>query len=176
MSKSAKKTRLSQQFLEPRKRIRKKIGDVYEIQTSKELAYFQYNIENQKWGSLIRVLQGFYKTRLSREKLDEIVKKPHRFQKFLYLTDAIKDQEVILIDNFPIPEFAKDLPIFKASNDLKTTPSEEKIWWLWDGEKEWKVGKLSLKEQMKYPLERLCDATALIRNIETGMSLGDKLC
>jgi len=158
------------------KRIRKKIGDVYEIKTSKGLAYFQYNIENQKWGSLIRVLQGFYKTRPSYEEIYDLVKKPHRFQKFLYLMDAIKDQEIVHVNTYPVPEFAQNLPVFKASNDLKTTPSKDKIWWLWDGEKSWKVGKLSLEEQMNYPLERLCDATALIRNIETGMSLGDKLC
>jgi len=57
----------------------------------------------------------------------------------------------------------------------KTDP-KEKIWWLWDGEKSWKVGKLSIDEQKKYPLKELCDITALTKSIEKGKSFSDELC
>ena len=70
------------------KRFRKKIGDVFEVSTSKGLAYFQYTHEHTKppkWGSLIRVLEGFYDKRLSQEELIDLVKKPHRFQTFCFL-------------------------------------------------------------------------------------------
>lgn len=156
---------------------RKKIGDVYEIETAKGLAYFQYKLENYEWGSLIRVLQGFYKSRPSQEEFFILIKKTHRFQKFITLNKAIREKEVVFIENFPVPEFAQKLPIFKGSNYHKI-PSEDKIWHLWDGKKSWCVGKLSLEEQKKYPLDGICDATALKHFIETGRGPGgfDKLC
>ena len=60
------------------RRIRKKIGDVIEIPTSKGFAYVQYTHYHKDppvYGSLIRVLEGFYKTRPSEQEFSEIVKK-----------------------------------------------------------------------------------------------------
>ena len=64
-------------------RVRKKIGDVIEIPTSKGLAYVQYTHYHQAppvYGSLIRVLKGFYKARPSEQELAQIIVQPHRFQ------------------------------------------------------------------------------------------------
>ena len=161
------------------KRFRKKIGDVFEVSTSKGLAYFQYTHEHTKppkWGSLIRVLEGFYDKRLSQEELIDLVKKPHRFQTFCFLQQGFKEGKIIHVGNFLVPEFAQKFPIFKGSNALPGKDPLEKVWWLWDGEKEWKVGKLSLEEQKKYPLHGICDVSALTVNIETGKSLGRDLC
>ena len=82
-------------------RRRKKVGDLYEIETAKGLAYFQYNLENHEWSSLIRVLQGFYKSRPSQGCLAELVKKSHRFQQFLALNKAIREKyEGLVFVNF----------------------------------------------------------------------------
>ena len=70
--------------------------------------------------------------------------------------------------NFPVPEFAQKFPVFKNSMSLTKKEPEEEVWSLWDGDKSWKVGKLSLEEQKKYPMKKLCDVKALARNIETG--------
>ena len=59
---------------------------------------------------------------------------------------------------------------------FKRPLAEEAEWSLWDGEKSWRVGKLSLEEQMKYPKEGLYNDTGLIHAIETGMSGDLKLC
>jgi hypothetical protein len=81
-----------------------------------------------------------------------------------------------LIANFPVPEFAQKFPVFKATNALPKSDPKDAIWWLWDGKKEWRVGKLSEKEQKKYPYRIFCDNIALIYHIETGLSAGRKLC
>lgn len=157
----------------------KQIGDVYEIQTSKGLAYFQYtheHIKPPKWGSLIRVLRGFYGKRPAVNELAEIVKKPHRFQVFLFLNQAIKEKEVAFVGNFQIPGFSQKFPIFKNTNTLPKGDQREAIWSLWDGEKSWRVGKLSEEEQMKYPFHSLCDTTTLVRDIEEGVFFNRILC
>jgi hypothetical protein len=38
------------------------------------------------------------------------------------------------------------------------------------------VGFLSPEEQKMYPLQKLCSISSLIKNIETGKSLGIELC
>lgn len=170
---------MKEEKLQPIKRIRKKIGDVIEILTSKGLAYVQYTHEHTKlpkWGSLIRILQGFYDIRPSQKELVELVKKPHRFRTFCPVYYGINTGDWKLVGNFPVPEFAQKFPIFKLSTALPGEDPLEKTWWLWDGEKEWKVGKLSLEEQKKYPLQKICNDTALIENIETAKSLGRELC
>jgi hypothetical protein len=157
----------------------KKIGDVYEIKTSKGLSYFQYTHEYTKppkWGSLIRVLDGFYQERPSMEEIYAIVNKKHRFQTFCFLQAALKESSVEFVENMDIPEKFKKFPIFKGTNSMPKRDPLDKIWWLWDGEKSWRVGKLTIEEQMKYPVKELCDAAALIGNIEKGKSFSDILC
>ena len=162
------------------RRIRKKIGDVIEVPTSKGLAYVQYTHEYTKppkWGSLIRVLQGFYKKRPSMEELGEVVDLPHRFQTFCPVYRVVNIGDFDRVGNFPVPAFAQKFPIFKNMQYLfKRPPPEEAIWYLWDGEKSWKVGKLSLEEQMKYPFKSIYNDTGLVHIIETGMNGLLKLC
>lgn len=158
---------------------RKKIGDVYELKTEKGFAYLQYTHEYTKppkWGSLIRVLDGFYEKRLTIKELKSLVNKQHQFQTFCFLQQGIKTGEVLFIENFSVPEFAQKFPIFKGTNSSAKRDPLDKVWWLWDGDTSWKIGKLSLKEQKKYPLKELCDITALISSLEKGTSLGDVLC
>ena len=163
------------------RRIRKKIGDIIEIPTSKGLAYVQYTHEHTTppvWGSLIRVLQGFYQKRPSHEELEKIVQEPHRFQTFCIVYRVVNIGDWERVGNFPVPDFAQKFPIFKGTNHLAKDDPNKKIWFLWDGEKEWKVGTLSLEDQMKYPTHSIYNDTGLVHAIETGRGPGgfETLC
>lgn len=162
------------------RRLRKKIGDIIEIPTSKGLAYVQYTHEHKDppvYGSLIRVLVGFYEKRPSIEEVQNIVDKPHRFQTFCPVHRTVNIGDWERVGNFPVPGFAKKFPTFKNMRYLFKRPKpEEANWTLWDGEMSWHVGKLSMEEQMKYPKESIYNDTGLIQAIETGMSGDLKLC
>ncbi len=159
--------------------MRKKLGDVIEIPTSKGLSYVQYTHENKAspvLGSLIRVLEGFSKTRPSNEELSHLIKKPHRFQTFCPVHHSVNLGFFELVGNFPVPDFAKKFPTFKSSNTSHKIDPEKKKWWLWDGEKSWKVGELSVEEQKKYPFKGGFNDTGLVTAIENGEWGGRKLC
>lgn len=163
------------------RRVKKKIGDVIEIPTSKGLVYIQYTHEHTAFpvfGSLIRVLQGFFEKRPNDEELRELVKKPHRFRTFCPVHRVVNIGDWERVGNFPVPDFAQKFPIFKNTNALPKDKHEEKLWSLWDGEKSWKVGKLSLEDQKKYPQQCIYNDTGLIQAIETGMGPGgfEELC
>ena len=114
------------------RRLHKKIGDIIEIPTSKGLAYVQYTHQHKGpgtiWGSIIRVLQGFYKTKPSEEELAEIVNKPHRFQTFCPIYRGVNIGDWERVGNFPVPEFAQKFPIFKNTNSLPNDDPKEAIW------------------------------------------------
>ena len=42
-----------------------------------------------------------------------------------------------------------------------------KVWWLWDGEKEWRVGEITA-EQRGLPIRGVWNDTLLIERIESG--------
>ena len=161
------------------RRVKKKIGDMIEIPTSKGLAYVQYTHEHKippSFGSLIRVLQGFYKTRLLDKELGKIVKEPHRFQTFCSVHYGVNLGEWERVGNFPVPDFAQKFPIFKSTNALPKSDPQNVTWWLWNGEKSHKAGKLSIEEQRKYPEKAIYNDTGLVHAIETGKSMGRDLC
>ena len=165
------------------RRVKKKVGDVIEIPTSKGFAYVQYTHEHNGpgtiWGSLVRVLQGFYKERIAPKELEKIINQVHRFQTFCPVHHSVNKGDWNRVGNFPVPEFAQNFPIFKNMRCLFKRPKPENAEWsLWDGEKSWYVGKMSLEEQMKYPDKFSYNDTGLIHAIETGRGPGgfEKLC
>ncbi len=72
----------------------------------------------------------------------------------------------VIIGNFPIPEFAKKFPLFRTGV-IDPATGKVKVWWLWDGEKEWRVNDITL-EQRKLPLRGIWNNTLLIERIEQG--------
>src|SRR5262249_41963980 len=76
-----------------------------------------------------------------------------------------------IIGNEPIPEWAIPFPIFR--NGLPDREGKVNQWWLWDGEKEWKVGKLTPEEVRSYPGLGVANDTALIQMIENGWTSWD---
>ena len=66
--------------------------------------------------------------------------------------------------NFPIPSGASDFPIFRTGVEDPET-RKVKVWWFWDGDKEWKVGDIT-PEQRKLPLRGNWNDTLLIERIE----------
>ena len=91
--------------------------------------------------------------------------KPHSFVTFFPLGAAVRRKIFKIIGNQPVPEFAQKFPIFKSSLAPKTY--KPVIWYLWDGEREWRVDRLS-EEEKKYPTRGICNDTALIQLIEEG--------
>ena len=152
------------------RRIKKKIGDVIEVPTHKGLAYVQYTHEHKDppvFGSLVRVLKGFYKKRPSLEEMETIVNKPHKFQAFCPVYRVVNIGDWDRVGNFSVPEFAQKFPVFKNMKYLFNRPNpEDADWYLWDGEKSWYVGKMSLEDQQKYPNKSVCNDTALREYIE----------
>ena len=143
---------------------RVKIGDVVEIVTSRGMAYSQVSHIKKRWGSLLRVLPGFFHERPM--DFSEIVQRKEDFVTFFPLQAAVSRSVVEIVGNEEVPPRARVFPLFRNPGSIDR---EGRIhdWWLWDGEREWQVGKLK-RSQLKLPILGVMNDTLLIERIEEG--------
>jgi hypothetical protein len=146
---------------------RLKIGDIVEIKTGKGLAYAQYTHKHDKpprYGALLRVFGKFYDVRPS--DLTELVRNRPAFMCFFPLGAAVNRSIVSIVGNVAVPLEAQAFPIFRAG---VIDPSTRKVnvWWLWDGEREWRVGEITA-EQRRLSIRGVWNDTLLVERIESG--------
>lgn len=142
-----------------------RIGDIVEIPTSKGMAYAQYShAAKGEGGVIIRVLVGLFKKRP--DSFEEVVEKKHKFITPFPLGPAINRGIFNVVGNVEVPDEEKIFPLFRAAG---ATDEEGivKVWWLWDGEKEWPIGILPSK-YIRLPILWVPNDTALVEMIEEG--------
>lgn len=144
------------------KKSRIRPGDVFEIKTKKGLAYAQFVLRHPQMGELIRVLPGFHDVRPSR--FTEVVAQPERFVTFFPLQAAVNQGIFEIVAHEKVPEAAQKFPLFRAAGHIDREGFIHD-WWLWDGQKSWRIGKLS-QEQKKLPIQEVWNDTLLIERIE----------
>lgn len=123
-----------------------KIGDVFQILTSKGICYGQVIHTHPKWKFVIAIFREFFK------------KEPDDFSKLLntepqiittfLIEDAIQQGLFSLVTNVPVPEHLGIFPIFRATNHLN---GEDTMWFFWNGKEEWKVKRSLSDEELRYP-------------------------
>ncbi len=137
-------------------------GDVIEVPTSRGLAYAQYALKKEQWGALIRILPGFFAKRPTN--LCELVKENEKFVTFFPLQAAVNREIFAVIENCALPETARKFPLFRAAGYIDQK-GKVHDWWLWDGEREWRIGGLT-PDQLKLPMRHVINDTQLVNDIE----------
>ena len=119
------------------------------------------------YGALLRVYNTIYQTKQSLDVIQSAVnsREPDFFT-FFPLGAAVNRNIVSVVGNAPIPEKQKPFPLFRNGNEDPKTKNVE-TWWLWDGEKEWPIGKLT-KEQSRLSLNEVWNDALLVERIESG--------
>ena len=82
-----------------------KIGDIFEINTSKGKAYLHYIFKDEVIGELIRVLPGLYSERPA--SLDNLAKSKEKFMIFFPLSAANKRKIVENVGYYPADNFER---------------------------------------------------------------------
>lgn len=146
---------------------RLKIGDIVEIKTGKGLVYAQYTHKHQKhprYGALLRVFRKFYGVRP--RDFTELARNRPTFMCFFPLGAAVNRGIVSIAGNVVVPLEAQAFPTFRSGIGGLST-GRVKVWWLWDGEKEWRVGEITA-EQRRLSIRGVWNDTLLIERIESG--------
>jgi hypothetical protein len=143
---------------------RVQIGDIIEIQTAEGLAYAQYTHQHPTHGGLIRVFDLLFQNRPS--DFLAVANTPVRFSTFFPVAAAIRRGIFSVVGHEKIAPDNQSFPVFRNG---VADPKTKKVaaWWFWDGEKEWKVGKIT-PEQRRMPIVEVWNDALLIERIETG--------
>jgi hypothetical protein len=157
-------------------RKRLKLGDVLEVTLpGKGLAYVQYANNHRDppvYGPLIRVLPGIFRTRP--KSLAEMAAGRESWFTFFPAGPAVSRGYLSIVGNEPIPEHARDWPLFKAYNANFYTG--ERVWYLCDVKSgtSRKVGALNEK-YYDCPMREVIDLKILEDRILNGWTPRDEV-
>lgn len=141
---------------------RVKLGDIIEIPTHRGFGYAQYTNRHPTYGELIRVFAGLHATASLRA--SAIVSEDVQFVCFFPLQAALRQGLVRVVCNVGIPQHLAEFPVFRTGLPDPHTGKVD-LWWLWDGEREWQVERLSAKER-GYPPRGIWNDTLLAERID----------
>lgn len=144
-------------------RKRPKLGDIVEISTTKGLAYAQVTHKHPMYGVLLRVMAGLHISRP--ESFSALRQAEPQFSTFFPLAAACNHGLARIVVNEPISEHLREFPTFRTS--AKGKDGVWGPWWLWDGEREWKVGDLKPGMEALPPRGTIND-TLLVERIVSG--------
>ena len=149
-------------------RKRPKIGDVVEIPTPLGLAYAHFTHKHPTFGALLRVLPGVFPEQP--KDTATLVRQTPQFLAFFPLGAACNRGIVRVVANEPIPVEAHAFPTFRSG--IANREGVVENWWLWDGEKEWKVG--AMRPGMEHlPIRGVWNDTLLVERIVSGWCHAD---
>ena len=145
---------------------RVKLGDVFEISTSKGKAYLHYIYQDKDLIELIRVLPGLYSS--VPENLDQIVESNEKFMVSFPLTAAYKRHLVEKVGHYPATNFTR--PQYMRTEFI--VGREMKGWHIVnvDTLQRQSVQKLT-PEQMRLSPWGIWNDTFLIENLEKDWNL-----
>ncbi|MBX4868174.1 hypothetical protein HJA87_10395 [Rhizobium bangladeshense] len=140
------------------------MATIVEINTAKGQAYAHYVHQHKQYGALLRVFGKHFDARP--DTFTELVRNRPVFMCFFPLGAAVNRRIVSIVDNVALPSDAKKFPMFRAG---VVDPATRKVsvWWLWDGEKEWRIGQLTA-EQRQLSIRGVWNDALLVKRIECG--------
>jgi len=137
-----------------------KPGDIIQIETTRGVALARFMAQDPFHGALLDVFNEIHSA-VPRDIFSAISKEP-AFQTFFPLNHAVRNGIVKVVGHCPVPA-GYIPPLFRVGFRDRNGIVED--WWLWDGNKEWKVGKLT-SEQKRFPIRRTINDAKLVELIE----------
>jgi hypothetical protein len=143
-------------------RIRRRLGDVVEVEVKKGFAYAHFTHAHKQYGSLVRVFGEIHVTRPA--EFSRVVVQPVLFQTFFPLSAACSRKIVSLVASEAVCP-PSEFPVFRAGiqNSLGIVDN----WWLWDGETEKQIGRLEPGVE-RFPIRGVINDTLLVERISSG--------
>lgn len=143
---------------------RVKIGDAFSMQCEEGLVLGQFIHKNPELGILVQIFRGFFQVKP--EDLLEVISAEPQFVTFFPLQTAVNLGIAAVLGNGPVRTSFREFPIFRGGNPR---PGTVKVtnWWLWDGDREWRVGELT-EEQKSWPLREIVNDAIIVDRVRSG--------
>ena len=145
-------------------RTRPRVGDIVEIRTNAGTAWAQYTHQHPTFGAVLRV---FKPDSRQYDDLDRLARSPVQFTALFPLGAACRQGIARILGPALLPPDATKFPLFRAGTPDPRTGQVGENWWLWDGEREWRIGALG-PEHRNLPVRELINDTLLVERATTG--------
>lgn len=138
------------------------IGDIFEIKTKLGLCYGQMTHRHKTHTDVLRIFRPKFNERP--ENFTDIAMQEVEFTVLCPLTAAVRSEEIPRVANCPVRSDLQPFPKFRNGiANPKTNIVDD--WWIWDGEKEYRVGHLTM-EQMTIPRLAIRNLVSIIDLVE----------
>jgi hypothetical protein len=144
--------------------VKAQIGDIIEIPTSNGVAYAQYIRRVPERGALLAVMDGLDVTPAT--DLTEVVDRPLAFYVLFPLQAALTRDIVRRVGTIGVPYRFTRHPVLRSRGRVEPDGTV-RDWWLWDGERRWRVEALD-DAQRDLSLAEIVNDTLLVERLETG--------
>lgn len=155
----------------PKTRKRPRLGDLVLVTTPAGSALAHYTHKHADYGALLRVLGPAPAGFSEGMDLETVAARPPQFLTFFPLGAACARGIARIIGHAPIPPQAEAFPTFRTGFGR---PGQSRVWWLWDGTKEWRVGMLT-PEQAHLPIREIINDTLLVERAISGWQSGHEV-
>ncbi|MDQ6945682.1 MAG: ribonuclease E inhibitor RraB [Actinomycetota bacterium] len=125
------------------------------------MAYAQYSHDTERLGALVRVLPGLHPVRPT--DLGAVVAMDERFFTFFPVAAAASQGIVRIVGNQEVPERKRSFPLMRMRGSIDKS-GRVLDWWLYDGNREWRIGQLG-PGQEKLSLAEIWNDTLLVERI-----------
>ena len=139
-----------------------RIGDVFQILTAEGVCYGQVINTHPTFRFTVAIFREFFDE--APEDFEAVVSKEPQFITAFLVQSMVRGRFFQLVANVPVHPRHREFPIFRGTNNLGS--GERTIWWFWDGEEEWKIGRPLTEKEKRYPRKGLPSAPLLIKEIE----------
>lgn len=147
------------------------IGDMVAISTRRGWAVFQYIAKDRLLGCLIRVLENFWNEPPAAQ--DVATDEATAFYTFLPLNAALSRGLVLSIGNRALAASNPEFPLMRKRGQI-ARGGQVLNWWLWDGQRQWRVDKLT-PDQGNLSIAEIVNDTLLIERLEKGWRPSDSV-
>jgi hypothetical protein len=138
------------------------VGNIVEIPTEAGYAYAQFTHTTDD-GQLLRVFAALHEHPV-RENVEQLASSPVQFVTFFPLQHAVNAGIVAVVGTADVPAEARKFPLFRMSGLPDPMTHKVRDWWLFDGQREWKIGPLT-SEQRSLPIRETINDTLLKERI-----------
>lgn len=138
-------------------------GIVVEMPVDDQFGYMLCTHRHPDFLDLVRVFRGLHDRRPA--DLKALAEGEVQFSCFTPLRRVIKDGYGTVVGIVDIPEHLEPFPVFRGG--LVDANKKAATWWLWDGEKEWRVGNLE-PSQLALPIRGVYGAEVIQQYLREG--------
>lgn len=146
------------------------VGDIFQILSSAGVCYGQVTHHHPEWRFVVSIFREFFETQP--KDFSKVVDQEPQYITVFPIQSAVRQGFFTIVGNVPVAESLRPFPTFRGTNQHR---GDETVWFLNDGQREWRLDRPLTDKEKKYPIgPSIPSAPLLIERIEKNYGVTDE--